>query len=324
MGIKISGVGSAVPKHIVTNKDLEKIMDTSDEWITSRTGIKERRIAVDETTYDLALEASKKALENSNLNKEDIDAIIVATSTPDYIFPTVANLLVGGLELGNIMSFDLSAACSGTLYAIDVARSMIIGANKKNILVVGAELFSRLIDWDDRNTAIIFGDGAGAMIISYTDEDKLFDCISKSEPDVNMNLFVRGKPNNSPFTEIEEEEKNSKIYMNGQEIYKFAVKKIKREISEILEKNNLNIKDIKLVITHQANERIIKSVEHAFGEEANNKFYISLTKYGNTSAASVGLALSDALSKGLITRGDKIVLMGFGGGLTWSTALLEY
>ncbi len=322
MGIKISGVGSAVPKHVVTNLDLEKIMDTSDEWITTRTGIKERRIAVEESTYDLALEASKKALESSELNKEDIDAVIVATTTPDYIFPTVANMLVGGLGLGNVMSFDLSAACSGTLYAIDVARSMINGSDRKNILVVGAELFSRLVDWEDRNTAVIFGDGAGAMIISYTEEDRLFECISKSEADENMYLFAKSRTNDSPFYKATQE--NNKVYMNGQEIYKFAVKKIKLELTEILEKNNLTINDVKLVITHQANERIIKSVEHSFGDEGKDKFYVSLTKYGNTSAASVGLALSDALNKELISRGDLIILMGFGAGLTWSTALLEY
>ncbi len=323
MGIRINGVGSAIPKNIVTNKDLEKIMDTSDEWITERTGIKERRIAVEETTYDLALEASRKALSNSNLSPSDIDAVIVATTTPDYIFPSVANLLVGGLGLGKVMSFDLSAACSGTLYAIDVARSMINGSDRRNILVVGAEIFSRLLDWEDRNTAIIFGDGAGAMVVSYTEEDRLFDCISKSETDDRMHLFVKGRPNNPPFNR-NLEVNSSHIYMNGQEIYKFAVKNVKREISEILEKNSLTIKDIKLVITHQANERIIKSVEHSFGDEGKDKFYISLTKYGNTSAASVGLALSNALEKQLISRGDKIILMGFGAGLTWSTALLEY
>ncbi len=322
MGIIISGVGNAVPKRIVTNEDLEKIMDTSDEWITSRTGIKRRRIAEDETTYDLALEASKMALENSNLKPEDIDAVIVATSTPDYIFPTVANLLVGGLGLGKVMSFDLSAACSGTLYAIDVAKSMINGSSRKNILVVGAEIFSRLLNWEDRNTAVIFGDGAGAMILSYTEEDRLFECISKSDSDTEMNLRVKARENNDPFNKTDRV--FDSVYMNGQEIYKFAVKNVKIEISEILENNKLAMSDIKLVITHQANERIIKSVEKSFGADGKGKFYVSLTEYGNTSAASVGLALADALSKGLISRGDKIILMGFGAGLTWSTALLEY
>ncbi len=322
MGIKINGVGMAVPKRVVTNNDLEKIMDTSDDWISSRTGIKQRRIATDETTYSLALEASKDALKNSTISVENIDAIIVATSTPDYVFPTVANQLVGGLGLKDVMSFDLSAACSGALYAIDVAKSMINGSSKRNILVVGAEIFSRLIDWNDRNTAVIFGDGAGAIILSYTEEDKLFECISKSISDDNMSLYANALPNNDPFSEVIE--KNNKIFMNGQEIYKFAVSNVKYEINSILEKNNLSIHDIKLVITHQANERIIKSVEKSFGEDGKNKFYVSLTEYGNTSAASVGIALSNSIAKGLITRGDKIILMGFGGGLTISTALLEY
>ncbi len=322
MGIIISGVGSAVPRRIVTNDDLAKIMDTSDEWISSRTGIKQRRIAENETTYDLALEAAKKALESSKLSPKDIDVVIVATSTPDNVFPTVANQLVGGLGLGNVMSFDLSAACSGTLYAIDVARSMIDGINRKNILVVGAEIFSRLLDWNDRNTAIIFGDGAGAMILSYTKDDRLFECVSKSETDENLFLVAKSRGNNDPFNPTTE--KCESIYMNGSEIYKFAVKHVKIEIADILANNNLTMDDITLVITHQANERIIRSAERSFGESGAGKFYVSLTEYGNTSAASVGIALDGALKKGLVSRGDKIILMGFGAGLTWSTALLEY
>lgn len=304
--IKIVSTGKYLPKKVLTNKDFEKMVDTSDEWIVSRTGIKERHIVTDETTVDLAYNAALDAIIKADYDVNDIDCIIVATCTPDKSTPATANLLQARLGLNDkpIPCFDLSAACSGFLYAINVATQMLASGNLKSALVVGAERLSSVTDYTDRNTCVLFGDAAGAVILESTTEKKDAYFYTASSGDTEGLLTV-----------------DHFIHMDGRKVYQFAVKAMETSILKVLEDCNLSIDDIDMIIPHQANTRIIETCAKAMNVEMD-QFFINIEKYGNTSAASVAVALDEYLDTLESKDNKKVLLVAFGGGFTWGCALL--
>ena len=322
-GVKIVGFGHYCPENIVTNKDLENLVDTTDEWIIKRTGIKERRISNGEGTVELAYKAALAALKNSNLSSEDIDLIIVSTISPDRMMPSTACSVQGLLGCNNAAAFDLSAACSGFVYSLITASSLLRATDKKRALVIGAETLSKMIDWSDRSTCVLFGDGAGVAIIEASDdEDGIISTCFAADGKQGETSLVSGELElNTPFAK-EAMSENRNMTMNGREVFRFAVTVLPSIVNELLEKANESIENIKYIVPHQANSRIISEASRLKIEE--NKFYVNVDKYGNTSGASVPIALSELFEKGLIKRGDKIILAAFGGGLTWAGALIKF
>ena len=323
-GVKVVGFGHYCPDNIVSNKDLESIVETTDEWIVKRTGISERRISSGEGTVELAYKAALSALKNSNCDKDDIDLIVVATTSPDKIMPSTACSVQGLLGCNNAAAFDISAACSGFVYSLIVASSLIRGTDKKLALVIGSEVLSRIIDWSDRSTCVLFGDGAGAAVIEISnDEEGIISTCFSSDGSLGEKSLVAGELElNTPFAKDKKLEKRY-IEMKGAEVYKFAVSIIPQIVNELLEKSNEDIKNIKYIVPHQANSRIIDDAARRLKVD-KDKFYINLDKYGNTSSASIPVALSEMFVKGLIKRGDKIILAAFGGGLTWAGTLIKF
>lgn len=324
-GIGIIGTGSFLPDKILKNCDLEKIVDTSDEWITARTGIKERRIVdEDKSTSDLAIEASKKALEDAKLDPEDVDLIIVATMTGDMITPSTACIVQDKLGCKNAAAFDLSAACSGFVYGISMAYGLISSGVYKNVLLIGAEAMSRILDWEDRGTCILFGDGAGAAVISEVPEGRgILGMELGSDGSGKDHLLIPAGGARNPQTKKTLENREQYLKMEGSEVFKFAVRKIDETCKNLLEKTNLKSSDIDLFIPHQANTRIINSAVKKL-KIPKEKTFINLDKYGNMSAASIPVALDEALRQGRIKDGDNILLVGFGGGLTWGSTILKW
>jgi len=317
---KIAGYGYYIPVNKVTNQDLEKIVDTTDEWIKNRSGIETRYISSDENTSDISCKAALKAIADAKCKKEDIDLIICATCTPDNLTPSTACLIQEKLGLNDkrIMAFDINAACSGFLYALNIASMML--NEYKCALIIGAETLSKAIDWTDRNTCVLFGDGAGAVILKREDNNKNMFFYADSEGDNEGKLKIRGlslkKPLKNEVREI------GHIEMCGNDVFRFAVRAMSDALIEILKKADKSIDDIDLIIPHQANYRIIKHVIRKLKID-ENKFYINLDKYGNTSAASVAIALSEAKEKGLVRKGAKVVLIGFGAGFTYASGYIE-
>lgn len=320
--IKINGVGNYAPSLVISNQDLEKVLDTSDEWIVQRTGIVNRHISEGENTSDLAYKAALKAIENSDITVDEIDAIIVATFTPDMASPSVASMVQK--KLGNQLAtcFDLNGACSGFVYAMKVASALILSSMHKNILIVGSEVISKVNNWEDRSSAILFGDGAGAMVLSSSDTNKLlaFDTNSKPDEDESV-LYVNTLGLDSPYLNTCVGSRG--IVMNGQKVFKFAVRVLKQTIENLLLENNLTIDDIDYIIPHQANKRIIESVANSLNVSLD-KFLINVEEYGNTSSASIPMMFSEAVYDSRIKRGNKIIMIGFGAGLTWGGCLIEY
>jgi 3-oxoacyl-[acyl-carrier-protein] synthase-3 len=318
---KIIGVGSCVPPRIVTNDDLAKIVETSDEWIRSRTGIRERRISDEGTsTSDLGLIAAQRALNTADISAEKIDLIIAATTSPDYLFPSVACILQNKLGAKNAAAFDVSAACSGFNYALTVASSFISNSTYKNILVVGADTLTKYLDWNDRGTCVLFGDGAGAVILtqSKTDEAGILSSWLKAEGHLGDKLVMPGGGSRDP------QQTNGRfIKMDGKEVFKFAVRALEESILASLKMADLSVADIDLLIPHQANDRIIAHVIKKM-KLPKEKVYVNLHKYGNTSAASIPLALDEALAEGKIKKGGIIVLSGFGAGLTCGANVIKW
>ncbi len=310
MRAEIKGLGMYVPPRVLTNADLEKILDTSDEWITTRTGIKERHIAEEwENASDLAVPAAKEAIENAGITPKDIDCVIVATSTPDMTFPSTACFLADKLGCSKPMAFDISAACSGFIYAITIANSFIKSGQFKNILVVGAEVFSKIIDWNDRSTAVIFGDGAGAVVVSSSEGDSdILAAKMKSDGSHWGSLYC-------PVGE--------KLKMRGRETFKLAIKSMESASLKALQQAGLKLEDISLVIPHQANIRIIKALAERL-EIPEEKVFSNIHKYGNTSAASIPIAMYEAWKEGKFKKGDYLLLTAFGGGLTWGAVVLKF
>ncbi len=317
---KIAGTGSYVPKKVLTNEDLTKFVDTSDEWITSRTGIKERHIVTDELTIDLAEQASLRAIEDANIKREDIDLVIVATVTADNFFPGVSQLLQARLGLNEVMTFDINAACSGFLYVLNIADKMIKSGSFNNVLIVGAETLTRHTDWRDRNTCVLFGDAAGAMIISKSDTDNIKDVICGSRGDTDFHLVSKAVDIKDP--EVNAISQQDHIHMNGREVFKFATRIMPKTINDLLERNNYVKEDLNWIVAHQANERIIDKAARDL-DFPMEKMFLNIHKYGNTSAASVPLAIDEAIKEGKLKKGDLFATVAFGGGLTWGGALIE-
>ncbi len=318
---KILGTGSYVPKKILTNEDLKQFVDTNDEWIYSRTGIKERHIVEDEGTLDLAYKASLKALEMANLTAHDIDLIIVATVTSDFAFPSVGNLLQAKLGARDVMAFDINAACSGFMYLLQIADKMIKGGNYKKVLIVGAETLTRLTDWRDRNTCVLFGDGAGAMVIGESEEENIIDIITGSQGDTDMLLYCKNPDIKQP--EVNAISPQDHIHMLGSQVFKFATRIMPKTVKKLLDKHNMTSDDIDCVVAHQANSRIVEKSARDLKIDMK-KMYMNIHKYGNTSAASVPIAIDEAVRTGFLKRGDKFITVAFGGGLTWGGALIRF
>ena len=319
---KIIGFGLYTPKNLVENERLQEFLETSDEWIRSRTGIERRYISLDENTSDLAVEASKKALNQAGLSAEEIDLIIVATVTPDNFTPSTACIVQDKLGAKNAWAFDINAACTGFIYALKLGRSLIRSGEAKNALIIGAETLSKALNWEDRGSCVLFGDGAGAIVLTSTEEDCGIKRVNvKSDGSKGDSLVIQGLPLNSPFKDGREVSKNY-INMNGREIFKFATKVMEESIVEILEKENIKIEDISAIIPHQANLRIIDYVVKRLGIP-REKFVTNLQNYGNTSGASIPIALCESINEGNLKKGDNIIMVGFGGGLTWGAALIK-
>lgn len=320
MTVRIIGTGSAVPEQIVTNEDLSKIVETSDEWISSRSGIKERRVAKEETTTSLAILAGKRALENAGVTAEEIEVIIVATCTPDYFFPNTACQVQEAIGAKHAVAFDLSAACSGFLFALSTVQAYIKGGIYQKALIVGAETMSKMIDWSDRSTCVLFGDGAGAAVVS-AEETGVLELVQKSNGAGKGVLSCKARETRNLLNH--ESETKEYLYMEGQPVFKFAVKTVPECVEEVLKKAEVKKEEIRYYILHQANSRIIQSVAKRL-KEPEEKFPMNLSLYGNTSAASIPILLDEMNRNGMLNRGDKLVLSGFGAGLTWGAVLLEW
>ena len=320
MTARIIGTGSAVPEQIVTNEDLSKIVETSDEWISSRSGIKERRIAKEETTTSLAILAGKRALENAGIASEEIEVIIVATCTPDYFFPNTACQVQEAIGAKHAVAFDLSAACSGFLFALSTVQAYIKGGIYQKALIIGAETMSKMIDWSDRSTCVLFGDGAGAAVVS-AEETGVLELVQKSDGTGKGVLSCKARETRNLLNH--ESETKEYLYMEGQPVFKFAVKTVPECVEEVLKKAEVKKEEIRYYILHQANSRIIQSVAKRL-KEPEEKFPMNLSLYGNTSAASIPILLDEMNRNGMLDRGDNLVLSGFGAGLTWGAVLLEW
>ncbi len=336
-GIRIVGTGRAVPKRILTNDDLSRMVETNDEWIRTRTGIRERRICEGETTVSLATEAAKNAVEAAceqlkaqaarvpgeqaestacgaesdceRYIKNEIGVILVATTTPDYAFPSVACLVQKALELPDeVMSFDISAACSGFLYGLDICRGLLANAKKRFALVIGSEQLSRITDYTDRGSCILFGDGAGAALVELC--DNLYVQRQWSRGDMEA-LRCLGVGND-----------NAKLFMQGNKVFKFAVTALQQGVEQVLADAELTMENIDRIVCHQANLRIIEHVQKKYPEHAD-KFYVNIDRYGNTSAASIPIAIDEMRRSGILPEGSRIICIGFGAGFTWSAVLLE-
>ena len=320
MTARIIGTGSAVPEQIVTNEDLSKIVETSDEWISSRSGIKERRVAKEETTTSLAILAGKRALENAGVTAEEIEVIIVATCTPDYFFPNTACQVQEAIGAKYAVAFELSAACSGFLFALSTAQAYIKGGIYQKALIIGAETMSKMIDWSDRSTCVLFGDGAGAAVVS-AEETGVLELVQKSNGAGKGVLSCKARETRNLLNH--ESETKEYLYMEGQPVFKFAVKTVPECVEEVLKKAEVKKEEIRYYILHQANSRIIQSVAKRL-KEPEEKFPMNLSLYGNTSAASIPILIDEMNRNGMLNRGDKLVLSGFGAGLTWGAVLLEW
>lgn len=322
---RIIGTGSYVPKMVLTNFDLENMVDTSDEWIIERTGIRERRIAgKDEAASDLAYEASQRALKAAGIKPKEIDLILLATTTPDMFFPSTACILQNRLNSQKAAALDISAACSGFIYALSIADQFIKGGLYKTVLVVGAEVLSRITDWNDRTTCVLFGDGAGAAVLQPSgDRRGIISAHLHSDGSLKDLLYIPGGGSRNPTSKRSIEKGLHYIKMRGNETFKVAVRNLEEIALESLMANNLKPSDIDLFIPHQANLRIIQAIAKRL-DLPMDKVIVNIDRYGNTSAASIPIALDEAVSEGRIKEGDLILMEAFGGGLTWASALIRW
>ncbi len=320
----IIGTGKYLPDNIMTNDDLSNIVDTSDEWISTRTGIRQRRISTGMSTSDLAYEAGLRALNKSGLRPEDIDLIICATITPDYFMPSCACIIQDRLGAVNAAAFDLTAACTGMIYGMVTAEQFIKSGMYWNALVMVAKTLSKDLDWEDRSTCVLFGDGAGAVVMAKSEGDGGI-LTSNLEADGSKYdyLTCEAVPLENPYVDSGITHKVPRIRMLGQEVFKYAVRTITDNINTLLSRAQISKEEIKFIISHQANQRIIEQASK-FIKIPIERFYMNLDLYGNTSAASIGIALDELVSGNEIKKGDKIILVGFGGGMTSGSILLEW
>lgn len=320
MTSRIIGTGSYAPVQIVTNEDLAKIVETNDEWIRTRTGIHERRITLNEGTSSMAIEAAKRAIENAGISPEELDIILLATSSPDHCFPAGACEVQAEVGAVNAVAFDISAACSGFLFALNTVQAYIQAGIYKTALVLGADCLSKLTDWSDRGTCVLFADAAGAAVVQAAEngmvhmvmgsdgvKGPVLSCIARTEGN-----FLNGKKPELGY-----------MYMNGQEVFKFAVKKVPECIHQVLDKAGVPLDEVSCFVLHQANYRIVEAVAKRL-KQPMEKFPMNMDKYGNTSAASIPVLLDELNREGKLEPGSKVVLAGFGAGLTWGAALLEW
>lgn len=325
MKSKIAGLGAYLPEKIYTNADLEKMVDTSDEWITTRTGIRQRHIAAeDEYTTDLATRAALQAVEDAKIDPSSLDAVILATITPDFMTPSSACTIAHAVGAGGAAAFDLSAGCSGFLYALSIGDAFIRAGSMQNVLVIGCECLSKITDWTDRNTCVLFGDGAGAAVLSATNEEGGVLSVHIGA-DGGAGSFITLQNLASPAWDVEQRQgqRGDKLYMNGNAVYKFAVKTMVSATKKALELAGLSIDDLAYIIPHQANERIIDAAARRLGV-ADEKVIKNLENTGNISAACIPVALRAAKDAGKLQKGDKIAMVGFGSGLTWASAVVEW
>lgn len=322
---RIAGTGSYVPKKVLSNLDLEKIVDTTDEWITTRTGIKERRIAdACEATSDIAKKAALIALDNAKLKIDDLQLIIVATITPDMFFPSTACFVQYKLGAKNAAAFDINAACSGFIYGLSIANLYIKSGEVENVLLIGAETLSRVVDYEDRTTCILFGDGAGAAVIKASEGNSgIISTRLYSDGSYHELLNLPGGGSKFPSSHETVNDRMHFMKMKGNEVFKIAVRVLSDSALTILTENGYTSNDVNLFIPHQANNRIITAIAKRLGI-TDDKMFLNIEKYGNTSAASVAIALDEAVQQGLIKESDLILFSAFGGGLTWGSALIQW
>ncbi len=320
--VGIIGVGEYLPQRVLTNADLEKMVDTSDEWITSRTGIKERRIASgDEATSDLAINAAKKALAQAKLKPEDLELIIIATITPDMSFPSVASIVQNALGVKNAACFDICAACAGFVHALSCAQQFIACGTYKNALVVGAEKLSSVTDWQDRNTCVLFGDGAGACVLAEVESGGIISSYLGCDG-ANLNLLnLPAGGSRKPATHETVDQRLHYLKMQGNELFKIAVRTMTEAAEKVLKQAGLEFSDVDLIIPHQANSRIIMAVAKRLGL-TEDKIFLNIEKYGNMSSASTATALVEAILEGRVKKGDTILLDSFGAGLVWGACVI--
>lgn len=316
---KILGTGSYLPEKIVSNFDLEKLVETTDAWIVERTGISERRAVADhESASSIGTIAAKRAIEAAGIQVSDIDLIICATATPDKVFPSTATLIGRDLGLNGVGAFDLTAACSGFIYGLSVADSFVRSGSAKNVLVVGAECLTRLINWQDRGTCILFGDGAGAVVVSGSDEPGILSAHIHSDGAYEELLFCPNPMPNGP-----NKDEMRYIQMRGNEVFKVAVRTLSNIVDETLAANGMQKSDIDWLIPHQANLRIIQAIANKL-DMSMERVVVTIDKHGNTSTASIPLALDAAVRDGRVKRGQTILMEGFGGGFTWGSVLMRF
>ena len=322
--VSIIGTGIYLPEKTVTNRDLEKIVDTSDEWIYSRTGMRERRIArADQATSDLAAEAAKAALADAGVGAGEVDLIIVATLSPDMFFPSTACFVQEKIGAKNAYCYDLGAACSGSLYALETARNQIACGAVNTALVIGAEKMSAFIDWKDRNTCVLFGDGAGAMVLRAAGAKRgIMKGVFGSDGSLASLLWTPGGGSRNPMTHEMLDRNEQYLKMNGRDVYKHAVTQMTQSIQDALAKNGLSADDINCFIPHQANARIINAISSRLGVE--DRTFLNVEKYANTSAAALPIAIDEAVKSGRVGKGDLVLLVAFGGGFTWGANIVEW
>lgn len=322
--VSIIGTGVYLPEKTVTNVDLEKIVDTSDEWIYSRTGMRERHIARDDqATSDLAAQAAKAALADAGIGAEEVDLLIVATLSPDMFFPSTACFVQEQIGAKNAYCYDLGAACSGSLYALETAKNQIACGAVNTALVIGAEKMSTFVDWTDRNTCVLFGDGAGAMVLRATGATRgVMKGVFGSDGSLAPLLWTPGGGSRNPMTHAMLDRNEQYLKMNGRDVYKHAVTQMTQSVIDALEENGLNAEDISYFIPHQANARIINAISSRLGVE--DRTFLNVEKYANTSAAALPIAIHEAVQSGQVKKGDLMLLVAFGGGFTWGATIVEW
>lgn len=322
--VSIAGTGVYLPEKVVTNEDLSKIVDTSDEWIYTRTGMRERRIARDDqATSDLAAAAAETALADAGVTAEEVDLLIVATLSPDMFFPSTACFVQEKIGAKNAYCYDLGAACSGSLYALETAKNQIACGAVNTALVIGAEKMSTFIDWEDRSTCVLFGDGAGAVVLKASDSGRgiMKGCFGSDGSLANL-LWTPGGGSRSPMSHEMLDRKEQYLKMQGREVYKHAVKQMTQSVLDVLELNGVSSDDIKCFVAHQANARIIEAI----GKRLNvmDRMFMNVEKYANTSAAALLIAINEAVKSGIVQKGDNMLLVAFGGGFTWGSSIVEW
>ena len=326
MNVRITGTGSSLPGKILTNAELETLIDTTDEWITTRTGIKERRIAADgEYTSTFAAEAARRALAMAGVEPEEIDLIILGTVTPDFPFPSTACIVQDLIGATNATAFDLSAACSGFIFGLSIAEKYIRSGAAKKILVIGSEILSRIVDWQDRNTCVLFGDGAGAVVLEASDGDHSLMSTHTFSNGTYWNLLYQpGSGSRNPATDSRTiDERRIYLTMEGNDVFKHAVRAMEEAAVKALDANGLTTSDISLLIPHQANQRIIDATAKRLGLDSG-RLFTNLHRYGNTSSASIPIALDEANRQGVLKPDSKLMLVAFGGGFTYGSALINW